>query len=398
MPRKKRYFYSEIEYFREQLEIKQIRTKNHFVIAILFFLLCLTMLYMILGKYPFSEIAPVLVGFLALLILNFAHLAFGKENHRFYQMNMYITTLGVFSLIVGMIFLFKSPSVITALFLAYAISVFYQDIKVLLLSDVYLLFTAVMLMLRFPEFFAFLNISNENRVGTLFFFLAFVIILSISSYIIVKQKRFFYNQIALSKEIEFRNIDLLMKMEDQSSKEEYPVENYYQNSFKFLQAFCKKIGTENVFEEKLHILSMLEKGDKLPTIQAIYPEYTLEDYERMQDLLIGSHQKLRKVAIKMSRLIELDVKRREMFSETHFKSFNHQSDSLEIKIIGFVLFYALLKRGMFSLNPVSEEKIYDILLSTDYYYYIHPKVLKIYKDNSAVFDEIVQDAFGKKVK
>jgi len=94
----------------------------------------------------------------------------------------------------------------------------------------------------------------------------------------------------------------------------------------------------------------------------------------------------------------IEVKKREIFSETQFKSFNHQTDSLEIKIIAFVLFYTALKKGFAVLPGLPEEQIYDVLIHSDFYYYMDPRIIKVYQENSDVFDEIVKDAFKKKVK
>jgi len=396
LQRKKTYVFSEIEDYRELLEIKHLRTKNNFVLSIISLMMVISVLYMFLAEFPLKQTITILVGFLLVISSNIVELAYGREDSHFYKLNIYITTLGIFSLTIGMIFLFQSPSTITALFIAYAISAFYQDLKVLILSNLLLLFTVIMIMLHFPEFLDFQNATLENQFGVAFFFLSFITILTISSYIIVKQKRFFYNQIALSKETEFRNIDLLIDLRKQVMGETLNIEEYYKKTASFIDAFCIKIETENVFKEKLKILEALEKKTPVSVLIEQFPNYSKEDFFRLEALLISNHFKLRKVAIKISHILDLDIKKREIFSETHFKSFNHQSDNFEIKIIGFVLFYAALKKGSTAMPGLSEDKIYDILINTDYYYYIDPRIIKVYKDNSEVFDEIVKDAFGKK--
>ena len=397
MPRNKSYMFSEIEDYREALEIKHLRTKNLFVITLMSLIMVITLVYMLVTSFPLLQTISLLVGYLLVIIFNFAGLAYGWGNYRFYQLNKYITTLYIYVLAICTVFIFKSPSTITALFIAYAISAYYQDLKVILISNLFLLFSVVMFMINFPEYMNMQNASLEDQLGISIFFFAFVGILTISSYIIVKQKQFFYNQIALSKETEFRNIDLLIDMQKEVHQEDVNVEKYYENISAFLDEFSKKLEIENAFTDKMQLLLALEKGEQKNVLQDRYPEYSREDLDDFEELLIGAKRKLRKISIKMSHTFDIDVKRREMFSETHFKSFNHQADGLEIKIIAFVVFYTALKRGLDGFAKLDEQTIREALTSTDYFYYIDPRVMRIYQKNSEVFDTISDDILRKKV-
>ena len=97
----------------------------------------------------------------------------------------------------------------------------------------------------------------------------------------------------------------------------------------------------------------------------------------------------------LSHLSTFDIKHREIFSETHFKSFNHAADQIEIKIVAFSIFYAALKHGNEYIPPISEADIAKVLLETDYYYYFDPRVIKIYEENVRVFESIIADVFRK---
>ncbi|MBN2696941.1 MAG: hypothetical protein JXR38_05320, partial [Bacilli bacterium] len=220
---------------------------------------------------------------------------------------------------------------------------------------------------------------------------------TISSYIIVKQKQFFYNQLALSNETEFRSIDLLIDLQKKVYDEDVDIEKYYQRTAVFLEEFSNKLEIENAFLDKLQLLFDMEKGESRAALIEKYPEYSREDLDRLENLLIGAKHKLRKIAIKMSHAFNVDVKRREMFSETHFRSLNHQKDQLDIKIIAFVVFYTALKRGMDGIPKLDDETIRKALTGTDYYYYIEPRIIKIYQKNSEVFDAICKDILEKEV-
>jgi len=395
MRRKQVYSFPEIEDYREQLEIKHLRSKNHFVLGIIFTLMVVSLIYTLVGRFGWSYFFALLIGYLAVIALNIACLAFGKTDYNFYTLNKFITSLGMFGIATAMIFIFKSPAFISGLFIAYAIAAFYQDLKVILVSDLYLFFSVLMIMFNYPDYLTFQNARVETNFGTIFFIILFVLLLTISSYIIIKQKRFLYNQLALSKETEFRNIDLLLDIEKEATKHKMDIGKYYKAVDSFTTAFAEKLDIENVFSEKLKIMTALEKGTPVSTLLTKYPTYTKADLSRLEDLLISSHYKLRKTIVKVSKMKNLDVKKREIFSETQLKSFNYPSDSLEIKILAFSVFYVSLRLGSELLKPLSEDEIFDILIYTDYYYYNDPQIMRIYHDNHLVFDAIVSDVIRR---
>lgn len=398
MARKKAFIFSEIEDYRTELEIKHLRTKNHFVLGFLLLMMILTIVYLVLSGQTLVDSIPVVIAFLAVLIMNITHLAYGRITPSFYQMNKYVTTVGTFFLSILMIFTFRSPSMVISLFIAYSIAAFYQDMKVLFLSNTFMLLTVFAIIVNNPEILGLASATLDARVGIGFFFIAFMVILSISSYIIVKQKSFFFNQIASAKESEFRQLDLLIELKEKLKEENLPSETYFSHLEAFTEAFCKKIGSANVFKEKIAVLRDLDKGISEEDLLVKYPTLTKTDLSRMEDLLMSGHHKLRKAAMKIMYDQNIHIKKREIFSETQFKSFNHQSDRLEIKIIAFVLFYTALKKGFAVLPGLEEEKIYDALIHSDFYYSMDPRIVRIYQKNSAVFDEIVKDAFKKKVR
>jgi hypothetical protein len=395
MRRKQTYSFPEIENYREQLEIKHLRSKNHIILAFIILLMAVTVTYTLLGRYPTVYLVALIAGYVLIILFNIACLAYGNEDPNFYKLNKFVTSLGMFIIATAMIFVFKSPSFISGLFIAYAVAAFYQDLKVILIGDLYLFFAILMIMWNYPEYLAFENADVETDFGTFFFIILFVLLLTISSYIIIKQKRFLYNQLALSKESEFRNIDLLIDAEKGATKHKIEVGKYYKSVEAFTSAFAAKLEVENVFSDKLKIMLAMEKGASFATLIQKYPDLTATDYARLDDLLIASNHKLRKLIIKISKMKDLHIKRREIFSETHLKSFNHPTDSLEIKILTFAVFYVSLRLGNELFLPLKEEQIFNMLVDTDYYYYNDPSIMRIYQENHEVFDAIVMDLLGR---
>jgi len=139
----------------------------------------------------------------------------------------------------------------------------------------------------------------------------------------------------------------------------------------------------------------LENQVPLSELKKKYPEYTEKDFNRLQKLLITNHNVLSKIAVKMTKTRESDIKKREIFSGTHFKSFNKPSETTETKIIAFVIFYVALKKGLVGMDQLSDEDIYNTIINTDYYYYIDSRIMKIYQENAEVFEAIISDAFSK---
>jgi len=395
LSKKKTYAFAEIEQYREYLEIKNLRGKNIIVSGVFFVLLILTMTYMIIAKMPWSTILPLAVSFLLILATSFIFTAYGEEDFSYLKISRYILTLGMFSVVTAMIILMQSPSIIPLLFVVYCLLAIYQDIKVMVVSNIYFLFTMVFIVLKYPNLLMAQNSASGSNFSMTFFAILFLIMLSISSYIIMKEKSFFYNQISKSKEIEYRNIDLLIKLRHQTSKQEKDFSSYYDHLKEFLQAFSDKLELPNIFEEKINILIDLENQLKYDEILKKHPDFTVDDLDRLSRLCVSNKSALDRIALKMSKTKTIDIKRREIFSATHFKSFNKQSDSIEIRIIAFVIFYVALKKGLLGMDKISDEEIYHMITKTDYYYYIDSRVMKIYEENADVFEAIIVDAFGQ---
>ncbi|MBN2877351.1 MAG: hypothetical protein JXL85_06850 [Bacilli bacterium] len=393
MNKKKTYAFAEIEQYREYLEIKNLRGKNAIVSGVFFAILIMTVVYMIIAKYPAGTIIPLSVGFLLILIISFVFSAYGEEDYSYLKVSKYILTLGMFSIVTAMVIIFQSPSIIPLLFVVYCVCAIYQDIKVMVISNIYFLFTIIFIVTNYPNLLLTQNNTTGSHFSISFFSILFLVMLSISSYIIMKEKSFFYNQISKSKEMEYRNIDLLLKLKHQTDKEDKEIEGLYTQTNEFLKAFSEKLEVPNIFEEKIKILIDLENAVDYKEILERNPEYSLLDIHRLNQLRISNRTALNRIAIKVSKTKTVDIKRREIFSATHFKSFNKQTDGIEIKIIAFVIFYVALKKGLLGLDKISDDEIFNTITNTDYYYYIDSRVMRIYEENSEVFEAIISDVF-----
>ena len=359
-------------------------------------MMILTVVYMYLTKYPFLSIIGFVIGYLVILMFNFATVAYSKDHYYYLKLNKHITSISLFTLILTMIIYFKSPSFVPLIFVAYAVSAIYKDTKVLIGTTVYFIFSVLMLIINFKYIFEFQNTIVIKNLAIGFFLTLFLLILLASSFIIINEKTFFYNNIAFAKEKEYRNLDLILEFKSKlKTNNLINHQDYYQKTKKILQEFSKKIEIEDVFSEKIDILAKLDLGVNKKEILSSHPTFNKVDLDRMEKLLIYKTSKLSKLMLKIKNSSIKKYKTREIFSSTHFQSFNKQSDTIEVKILCFVVYFVALKRGLSGMKPLTNQELFDTFINTDLYYFIDPKVIKIYRDNADVFNTIVDEVFGQ---
>jgi hypothetical protein len=393
---KKKYFvFPETQYYREYLETKHFVGQNALVTVAITSMMFLTAIYMYFSNYEVLPIIGFIIGYLVILLFNFATIAYSKEHYYYLKLNKYVTSISLFTLILTMIIYFKSPSFVPLIFVTYAISAIYKDTKVLIATTVYFIFSVLMLIFNFKYIFEFQNTIVIKNLAIGFFLILFLLILLLSSFIIVNEKTFFYNNIAFAKEKEYRNLDLILEFKSKLKTNSLINRDYYQETKKILEEFSKKIEIDDVFSEKIDVLEKLESGVDKKLILKEHPLFNQSDLERLEKLLVYKTSKLSKLILKIKNSSTKKYKTREIFSSTHFQSFNKQSDSIEIKILCFVVYFVALKRGLSGMKPLTNQELFDTFINTDLYYFIDPKVIKIYRDNADVFNTIVDEVFGQ---
>ena len=179
----------------------------------------------------------------------------------------------------------------------------------MIISDIYFLFAIVIIVINYPNLLGQAASTGNNFSITLFSIL-FMAMFSISAYIIIKEKSFFHNQISNSKEIEFRNIDLLLKLKEDTNLVDKNIKTYYDRTNEFLQAFSDKLDIPNIFQEKIEILKLLEKETPTKEILEKYPDYNNQDIERLEKLVISKNRDITKIAIKVLKTKVSDIIKR----------------------------------------------------------------------------------------
>jgi len=220
--------------------------------------------------------------------------------------------------------------------------------------------------------------------------MVFITLLTLSSFILIKRKAFFYNQIASIKEAEVRNIALMNQTFEVKMNKKNDYSHYYSDLEVFSEHLSKKIGVESLFKSRIEALRLLKEKPGYEVAEK-FPEFTTSELEELQLLEVEVNNKMINLATKASKSGDIKVAKKDIFNESQFKSFNHTGDSQYTKIISFAVFYALLKIDKPYLKAIEESKLRDMIFNSEYFYRIDRDIVNIYLENSEVFDSIVND-------
>lgn len=387
--------YAQLEIYKESLELAHLKRKTLIVNSIMFILGIVVIYFLVKIETDNIILFSTVTMFALLFAINIAFYSYNHDHFNNLKIAMYINTLGIYSIAISLILRFQTPSIFTSLFLAYAVSAIYQDFKAMMISNFALFIAGTLLVLKYPSIFQLVGSNQSQTLYILIFLLVFVLLLTLSSYILIKRKTFFYNQLAQIKESEVRNIELLMEVDKIKTNKSIDSEAYYEVLKNFSKELSKKIGIDNVFDRKIDILRDLRKLTMNEVLEK-YSEYTLDEINQLKNMELEINNKMRMIGIKSSQSFGIEVIRNEIFSESQFKSFKHHGDNRYVKIISFVVFYTLLKIDKPYLEKLDEKVIKDYLLNSEYFYRIDRDIINIYLENNEVFDTIVKDRLGGK--
>jgi hypothetical protein len=386
----KKYQYSQLEKYKEHLELQHLKLKT-IIVNIMVFLISFVVLYFLVRlEVPQSDLIPIMLLFVTLIIINITFYSYDSDQYNNLRIAMYINTMGVYIATIVLILQFQTPSIFTSLFIAYAITAIYQDYKAMLLSSALLFFSGLILLSGYPDIFTLAGNTSPQEGFIIAFLVIFVLLLTLSSFILIKRKTFFYNQLAQIKESEVRNMKLLMEIEKIKTNKELDYDSYYSSLLKFTEVLSEKLEIDNLFQDKIRILKD-SKNMTISELVAKYQTFSKEEINEILELELETHEKMKMIGIKASKSIDVNVDRKEMFSEAQFKSFKHEGDHRYIKTISFVVFYTMLKIEKPYLKAMSEKEIKDILFNSEYFYRIDRDIIDVYLNNNEVFDTIVRD-------
>jgi len=385
-----KYQFAQLGIYKESLELAHLKIKTKIFNLFVFVLAGIVLYFLLQLGAELNTIISSMIMFVILLTINFAFYSYEEDLYNNLKISMYVSTLAVYVIAISLILQYQTPSMFTALFLAYAVTSIFQEYKTMILSNFALFISGTLLIVRFPDIFEIVGVAEPQTFFILVFLLIFVLLLTLSSYILIKRKAFFYNQLAEIKESEIRNMELLMEVEKIKTHSNLDSKEYYKSLKAFSVELSKKIGIENVFERKIELLKDL-KTLKTDDILKKYTEYNIKEVEEIKMMELEVRKKMKMIGIKASKSFGIEVSRKEIFSESQFKSFKHFGDAHYVKIISFVVFYTLLKLDKPYLSALEEDKVKDILCNSEYFYRIDREIINIYLENNMVFDTIIND-------
>ncbi len=385
-----KYKYPQLERYKEFLELGHIKRKTLTVNIIISVLIVILLLFGYVNEIDAKLINPTAFVLGIVLLINVGFYFVQDDLYNNLKLSMYATIVGLYAATDILIFYFKTPSIFTVLFLTYAVISVYQDLKAMILSSSFLFLSGFLLINEFPDIFATASGAVSEVVYVQTFLLIFVLLLTLSSYILIKRKTFFYNQLASIKESELRNIQLMEEVLSINKKSNKEFDKYYEAIDNFNVKLSEKIGVSNLLGRKIEILKDL-RTKKPRELLSKYSDFTIEELEALEVLEFETHKKMQYLAIKASKSNDIKVSKKEIFSETQFKSFKHINDSRYTKIISFVVFYTLLKIDKPYLKKIDEQQLKDILYNSEFYYRVDQEIIDIYLQNTDVFEAIIND-------
>ena len=385
-----KYQYEQLDTYKEILELRHLKVKTLIVNILNVVFAVIVGLFLLELEVESRFIYSILFMFLMLFIINVMLYSYNNDLYNNLKLAMYVNVIGEYIIAIALIVVFKTPSIFTVLFLAYAITAIYQDYKAMTVSNGLLFSLGFLSLLRVENLFSIPGNTTVSTILIIVFLVLFVLLLTLSSYILIKRKSFFYNHLAQIKESELRNMAMLDEINYIKNKSTLNSAEYYKSLQGFSKELSKKIGIENVFSRKIKLLKDLKKYNMTEMMER-YQDYTQDEINELKLMELSVTNKMKTIGLKASKSSDVQVSRKEIFSESQFKSFKHSSDHRYTRIISFVVFYCLLKINKPYMKELEEEKIKDILLNSEYYYLVDPDIMKIYVENNEVFDTVVND-------
>ncbi len=387
--------YSQVQSDKEA-QIKEIfymRRKSFFVSVVLAIVLVLTVIALYIAEAAVASMIIHSFLVLAIIALNLLFFRFP----RFFpdiRLAASLTVLGLYLLSLGLILELRVPSIFTILFLSYAIAAIYQEVRSNVLNNLALFFVGITIIFRFPEFFHTDEGITPDTAYLFVFLLVFVALLSISSFILLKRKRYFFKQLGRIKEREHKVIDMVFRLRENYAGHSFDHEDYYDKMESFAAEFSRHIGVSDVFKERIAILR--EMGDAGPEeLLKKYSDYSIGDLRELAQLELSKNRKMRYVAFQASQAPHVEISRKDMFAERWYPTLNHYKDSWEVKVVAFAVFYAVLKTEKPLSRSITDREIMEVLSLEEFTNLVHPSLLEVFYNNTNKFLEIIEQSYAK---
>ncbi len=370
-----------------KMESDHLRKKTIIINIILVVLLFPIVATLYVYDVGFLDITFYVLTFSFIFMVNlvFYHYTHLLPNVR---LSMYITAIGLYIITNGVILDVGTPSIFTLLFLTYAIISLYQDVKITFFNSALLFFSGLVILFAYSEIFAVTYTLSPSIIYIFTFLVIFIALLLVSSFVLIKRKNHFYQQVAEAKENEYKYIDKVFQIQEEYREKSINYEKYYEKLESFSEALSNTIGMDNVFKERISVLKDLGRL-KTKTVYKKYSDYTLPDLEELKQMELTTHKKMSYIAFKIAQSKEIIPDQKELLFEKKLPNLNDLEDDLDVKITAFSVFYILLRIGAFFIKPMSQEKIITVINSEEFNGIIDETILDIVNKNQDVLEDII---------
>ena len=380
---------AQIKKYYYDIERHFLRKKAFHVGLILAIIMVLTILMLISIQIEFNFIFLYALMFVALIGLN--ALFYYKVNiFPDFHISMYATAFGLYLIALGLILEIRHPSIFTILFLFYGVLAIYQHSKTSTLNNLFLFLSGSIIVLGFPNMFSTGSLVSITAY-IYSFMLIFVVILSVSSFILTKQKERFYWSVAGIREREIRMIKTVFELEDDLTDRQFDYASYYDKLDDFTKSLASAIGVKNVFSERIDILRELSISKEEMLLNET-EDYAAGDLEELKQLELKRYGKMPYVAFKAAQYATLDpdTGARTTNLDAITKSFDNHKDTDGVKIVAFSVLITLLRVNKPYLKSVSMDTIERLLEKDEFARLFDERLLKFFKSNKDVFAKLTK--------
>jgi hypothetical protein len=346
----------------------------------------------IIAEINFLEIVVYLLLFGVIVGLNIWALS-QKKDFKALRWFSITSILFMYAFVIYLLFNNNLPGIYANIFLAFTIGYIFLDEYTTILNHFMMAIISSIFVWVFPEIFGFTgdNIYSLLMINSILFVLIFL--LFFSSLFNIRKKNYNYKQLALSKENEYRIINIVFEMTEKYFKNNEDYNEYFESIKNFFDIFSKKNNVVNIFNKRIDFIEELEKMVDINEMQTDIP---LEYIKSLDLITVKKRKRMRYIAFKLSQSFELEDNKRVPGIDL-FSSLRHYDDREEVKIIAFSAFYVYFRMNKIEKKAIDDEHFITLLKNSDIENLIEPKNLDIYYKHKDVFDKIVQHSLNKEV-
>lgn len=288
----------------------------------------------------------------------------------------------VFSLVVNPQVALFGP----VLFVVYAVAYLYPDIRVSSLNHGLFYLATIILIWFFPASFGLVDMTGINTSYMSIFILILMAFLYISSILMIRRKRYYFKQLAILQENEYKIIEVLFGFQKQYFKTDINTKEYYGKLHSFFEELSNQLGIDNIFSQQLDYVEALNSLGKAQ-FKSKYPEIPDTLLEELSMLAVNQVKNIRHIALKSSQSENIAFESK-IVSDAMFSSFKHSQDSIYIKVLMFCVFYVYFRIPTQFSKGLSSKEFFEIMSSSQSEKMFELTVWQAFEKNQKAVDDI----------